>query len=126
MACMSRLPAARQREQEIAALELSTAGHSVDTIADRLGVSPRTAARRLQRGLKRIPAYMADELRRLSEERLNSHIRRLNAVLADGVDIDTEIKIRNLLLSCERERIQLYGLRMPAAYVVQIEQGEAQ
>jgi DNA-binding CsgD family transcriptional regulator len=123
---MSRTPAARLREQELAALELSSAGHSVETIADRLGVSPRTATRRIQSALRRIPAWVADDLRRASEERINAQIRRINVLLDAGQDVDTEIKLRNLLLSCERERIQLYGLRMPAAIVVQHEMSGAE
>jgi methylphosphotriester-DNA--protein-cysteine methyltransferase len=123
---MSRTPAARLREQEIAALELSSAGHSVETIADRLGVSPRTARRRVQDALRRIPAWIADDLRRASEERLNAQIRRINTLLDAGQEVDTEIKLRNLLLSCERERIQLYGLRLPAAIVVQHEMSGAE
>jgi transposase len=123
---MPRTSAAQRRDQEIKALELSTAGESVETIADRLGVSRTTAERRVQSALRRIPAWVADDLRRSAEERLNSQIRRLHKLLDEGLDVDTELKARNLLLSCERERIQLYGLRLPSAVVVQWEQTGAE
>lgn len=118
------MTAGQRREQEIAALELSNAGHSIDTIADRLEVSRATAARRVQAALQRIPAQEADSLRRQSEARINGWMRRVNVLLdSGGLDVDQELRSINALLSLERERVQLYGLRLPSAVVVQHELG---
>ncbi|SBV30142.1 hypothetical protein GA0070620_5735 [Micromonospora krabiensis] len=108
------------------ALELSNAGHSIDTIADRLEVSRATAARRIRAALQRIPAQEADTLRRQSEARFNEWMRRCNALLASDLSTQDTVRVLNLLLSLERERVQLYGLRLPSAVVVQIEQGAGQ
>ncbi|MGK5738893.1 hypothetical protein [Micromonospora sp. URMC 103] len=121
---MPRMTAGQRREQEIAALELSNAGHSIDTIAERLEVSRATAARRVQAALQRIPAQEADTLRRQSEARFNGWMRRVNVLLDSGaLDVDQELRAINALLSLERERVQLYGLRLPSAVVVQHELG---
>ncbi|WP_328366212.1 helix-turn-helix domain-containing protein [Micromonospora zamorensis] len=121
---MSRMTAGKQREQELAALELSNAGHSIDVIAERLDISRRTAARRVQAALERIPAQEADTLRRQSEARFNGWMRRANVLLSsEDLSIQDTVKVLNLLLSLERERVQLYGLRLPSALVVQHEMG---
>ncbi|MEW1584798.1 hypothetical protein AB0283_05045 [Micromonospora vinacea] len=118
------MTAGQRHEQELKALELSNAGHSIDTIAERLDVGRATAARRVQAALQRIPAQEADTLRRQSETRINGWMRRCNTLL-DSPDLSTQdtVRVINLLASLERERIQLYGLRLPSALVVQIEQG---
>ncbi|MFJ1538669.1 hypothetical protein ACIODS_09020 [Micromonospora chalcea] len=116
------MTAGQRHEQELAALELSNAGHSIDTIAERLEISRATAARRVQAALERIPAQEADTLRRQSEARFNGWMRRANVLLAaEDLSIQDTVKVLNLLLSLERERVQLYGLRLPAAVVVQHE-----
>lgn len=121
------MPAGQRREQELVALELSNAGHSIDTIADRLEVSRATAARRVRAALQRIPAEEADTLRRQSEARINGWMRRANVLLdSPGLDFADTVKVLNLLLSLERERVQLYGLRLPSSVVVQFEQGAGQ
>ncbi|MFD6661722.1 hypothetical protein [Micromonospora aurantiaca (nom. illeg.)] len=120
------MTAGQRHEQEIAALELSNAGHSIDTIADRLEISRATAARRVRAALERIPAQEADTLRRQSEARINGWMRRLNTLLASDLSTQDTVRVLNLLLSLERERVQLYGLRLPASVVVQIEQGAGQ
>ncbi|GAB3185867.1 hypothetical protein FHX75_13510 [Micromonospora palomenae] len=104
------------------ALELSNAGHSIDTIAERLECSRATAARRVQAALQRIPAQEADTLRRQSEARINGWMRRCNTLLDSELSTQDTTRVLNLLLSLERERVQLYGLRLPSAVVVQIEQ----
>ncbi|WP_431936844.1 hypothetical protein [Micromonospora sp. RP3T] len=123
---MPRMTAGQRHEQEIAALELSNAGHSIDTIADRMEISRATAARRVRAALERIPAQEADTLRRQSEARINGWMRRLNTLLASDLSTQDTVRVLNLLLSLERERVQLYGLRLPASVVVQIEQGTGQ
>ncbi|NBE84579.1 helix-turn-helix domain-containing protein [Micromonospora rubida] len=121
---MSRMTAGQRHEQELTALELSNAGHSIDTIAERLDISRRTAARRVQAALERIPAQEADTLRRQSEARFNGWMRRANVLLdSPELSIQDTVKVVGLLLSLERERVQLYGLRLPAAFVVQHELG---
>lgn len=120
------MTAGQRREQEIAALELSNAGHSIDSIADRLDVSRATAARRVRDALGRIPAQEADTLRRQSEARINGWMRRVNTLLdSPGLDAGDTLRALSLLLSLERERVQLYGLRLPAAIVVQHEMNGA-
>jgi hypothetical protein len=121
------MTAGQRHEQEIRALELSNAGHSIDTIAERLECSRATAARRVRAALERIPAQEADTLRRQSEARINGWMRRCN-ILLDSPDVSTQdtVRVLNLLLSLERERVQLYGLRLPASVVVSIEQGAGQ
>ncbi|MFF5214788.1 helix-turn-helix domain-containing protein [Micromonospora sp. NPDC000442] len=121
---MSRMPAGQRHLQELEALELSNAGHSIDTIAERLDVSRRTAARRVQAALERIPAQEADTLRRQSEARFNGWMRRANVLLeSPELSLQDTVKVLGLLLSLERERVQLYGLRLPSAVVVQHEMG---
>lgn len=121
---MSRLPAGQRHAQELEALELSNAGHSIDTIADRLDVSRATAARRVQAALQRIPAQEADSLRRQSEVRINGWMRRANTLLdSPDLDLGDTVKVLGLLLALERERVQLYGLRLPSSVVVQHELG---
>lgn len=118
------MTAGQRHEQELAALELSNAGHSIDTIADRLDISRRTAARRVQAALERIPAQEADSLRRQSETRINGWMRRANTLLdSPELNITDTVKVLGLLLALERERVQLYGLRLPSAVVVQHELG---
>ena len=117
-----RLTAAQRREQELAALELSNAGNSIDVISERLGIGRSTAARRVQGALERIPTHDADILRRQSEARLNSYMRRAATLLeSPGLPVADVTRVLSLLLSLERERVQLYGLRLPAAIVVQHE-----
>ncbi|MEU2171182.1 hypothetical protein ACH47V_29560 [Micromonospora chersina] len=123
---MARMTAGQRHEQEIRALELSNAGHSIDTIAERLECSRATAARRVRAALERIPAQEADTLRRQSEARINGWMRRLNTLLASDLSTQDTVRVLNLLLSLERERVQLYGLRLPASVVVSIEQGAGQ
>ncbi|WP_064448701.1 helix-turn-helix domain-containing protein [Micromonospora sp. NBRC 110037] len=119
---MSRIPAGQRHEQELKALELSNAGHSIEVIAERLDISPRTAARRVQAALQRIPAQEADTLRRQSEARFNGWMRRATALLdSPELSIPDTVRVLGLLLSLERERVQLYGLRLPSAVVVQHE-----
>ncbi|MEV0898364.1 hypothetical protein [Actinoplanes sp. NPDC049802] len=120
------MTAGQRREQEIAALELSNAGHSIDVIADRLDVSRATAARRVGDALRRVPAHEADTLRRQSEARLNGWTRRLSALLSsEELSVGDTVKVINTLATLERDRVQLYGLRLPAAIVVQHEMSEA-
>lgn len=122
---MPRMTAGQRREQEIAALELSNAGHSIDTIAERLDVSRATAARRVGDALRRVPAHEADTLRRQSEARINGWMRRVN-VLLDSPELDVKDSLRALALlaTLERDRVRLYGLNLPAAIVVQHEMSE--
>lgn len=121
---MSRLPAGQRHAQELEALELSNAGHSIDSIAARLEISRATAARRVQAALQRIPAQEADSLRRQSETRFNGWMRRANTLLdTPELSVADTVRVLNLLLSLERERVQLYGLRVPSAVVVQHEMG---
>ncbi|WP_143728444.1 helix-turn-helix domain-containing protein [Micromonospora cremea] len=121
---MSRMTAGKRHAQELEALELSNAGHSIDVIAERLDISARTAARRVRAALQRIPAQEADTLRRQSEARFNGWMRRANVLLAtEDLSIQDTVKVLGLLLSLERERVQLYGLRLPSAVVVQHELG---
>lgn len=114
-----------RRQQALAALELSNAGHSVDVIAERLHISRSTAARRIRDALQRMPHEEADTLRRQSEARFNSWMRRVNALLDSGLDVADELHALSLLLSLERERVTLYGLRLPSAVVVQHELGQS-
>ncbi|GAA4576898.1 hypothetical protein GCM10023176_49340 [Micromonospora coerulea] len=123
---MPRTPAGKRHEQELKALELSNAGHSIDTIAERLECSRATAARRVQAALQRIPVQEADTLRRQSEARINGWMRRCNTLLDSDLSTQDTTRVLNLLLSLERERVQLYGLRLPASVVVSIEQGIGQ
>ncbi|MEW2141369.1 hypothetical protein AB0869_00955 [Micromonospora vinacea] len=119
---MSRMTAGNRHAQELEALELSNAGHSIDVIAERLDISSRTAARRVQAALQRIPAQEADTLRRQSKARFNGWMRRANVLLAtEKLSTQDTVKVLGLLLSLERERVQLYGLRLPSAVVVQHE-----
>ncbi|MEU1397160.1 hypothetical protein ABZ403_14010 [Micromonospora zamorensis] len=119
---MPRMTAGQRREQEISALELSNAGHSIDTISERLDISRATAARRVQAALERIPAQEADTLRRQSEARFNGWMRRVNVLLSsEDLSLQDTVKALGLLLSLEREKIQLYGLRVPSAVVVKHE-----
>ncbi|SIN14504.1 hypothetical protein SAMN04489832_3418 [Micromonospora cremea] len=118
------MTAGKRHAQELEALELSNAGHSIDVIAERLDISARTAARRVRAALQRIPAQEADTLRRQSEARFNGWMRRANVLLAtEDLSIQDTVKVLGLLLSLERERVQLYGLRLPSAVVVQHELG---
>lgn len=122
-----RMTAGQRREQEIAALELSNAGHSIDTIADRLSMSRRTAARRVEDALRRIPAQDAEPLRRQSEARLLGYMRRLSSLLASPeLSTGDTIKVINTLATLERDRVRLYGLNLPSAFVVQHEMNGAE
>ncbi|MEU0156160.1 hypothetical protein [Micromonospora fulviviridis] len=53
-------------------------------------------------------------------------MRRLNTLLASDLSTQDTVRVLNLLLSLERERVQLYGLRLPASVVVSIEQAAGQ
>ncbi|MFY1614955.1 hypothetical protein [Micromonospora sp. WMMD736] len=76
------------------------------------------------KSLQRIPAQEADTLRRQSEARFNGWMRRADVLLsAEDLSIQDTVKVLGLLLSLERERVQLYGLRLPSAVVVQHELG---
>ncbi|AVT37294.1 helix-turn-helix domain-containing protein [Plantactinospora sp. BB1] len=124
---MSRLTNGQKRQQELEALELSNAGHSIDVIADRLQVSRATAARRVRDALGSIPAHEADTLRRQSETRINGWMRRCNTLLeSPELSIQDTVRTLSLLATLERDRVQLYGLRLPSAIVVQHEMSGGQ
>ena len=55
--------------------------------------------------------------------RINGWRRRCNTLLDSELSTQDTVRVLNTLLSLERERVQLYGLRLPAAFVVSIEQG---
>ncbi|MGV9212993.1 hypothetical protein ACTFTM_14140 [Micromonospora sp. RB23] len=54
-------------------------------------------------------------------------MRRCNTLL-DSPELLTQdtVRVLNLLLTLGRERVHLYGLRLPSALVVQIEQAAVQ
>lgn len=118
------MPAGQRRQQELAALALSNQGHSADVIAERLNIHPRTAARRVQNALGRIPAQQAETLRRQSETRVNDWMRRVYEILDDPTT-STQDRLRalSMLATLERDRRRLLGLDVPAALVIQHEQG---
>ncbi|MGC5021946.1 winged helix-turn-helix transcriptional regulator [Micromonospora sp. DT47] len=120
---MSRLPAGQRWQQELIALEMSNPGHSIDAIAERLDISPRTAARRVRAVLQRIPVQEADTLRRQSEARILDWMRRCNTPLdSPGLSVQDTIRTLSLPSTLERDRVQHFGLRTPSAVVGQLEQ----
>jgi len=124
MAFMGKMTAAQVRAQQLKALELSNQGHSADAIAERLEITPRTAARRVAAALGRIPAQQAETLRRHSETRINDWMRRVYEILDDPTT-STQDRLRAIsqLATLERDRRRLLGLDVPAALVIQHEQG---
>ncbi|PBC77591.1 hypothetical protein BX265_2342 [Streptomyces sp. TLI_235] len=112
--------------QQARALELRRDGHGIRTIAMDLDVGRSTAARRLRDALQDLGAETSEQLRTTVEHRLDGVLQRLHQLQAqaqaDG-NLTQELKILNAILACERDRVRLLGLAVPAAVVIQVEQG---
>lgn len=112
--------------QQARALELRQHGLGVRDIALDLGVGRSTAARRLRDALQDLGAETSEQLRTTVEHRLDGVLQRLHQLRdqaqADG-NTAQELKLLNAILACERDRVRLLGLAVPAAVVLQIEQG---
>ncbi|MFG1871889.1 hypothetical protein [Micromonospora arborensis] len=118
------MTAGQRHQQERQALALSNEGHPIDVIAERLEVSRRTAANRVAGALGRIPAQQAETLRRHSETRINDWTRRTYEILNDpATSTGDRLRAISQLATLERDRRRLLGLDVPAALVIQHEQG---
>jgi DNA-binding Lrp family transcriptional regulator len=98
------------------ALELRAQGLSVDEIAEELNVSPATAHRRLDRGLRDLPAQSLEALRGESELRINAAMREVGVILFDSSEpAETRLKAVDRLVRLEERRARLLGLDEPKA-----------
>jgi len=83
---------AHHAERQRQALELRKAGHSFDSIAEKLGYSNRSAANKAVRAaLAEITAEPAEEVRKLEIERLDGLYQRAMQLVDDkGYELDDE------------------------------------
>lgn len=98
------------------ALELRAQGLSVAEIAEELNVSETTAVRRLDRGLRNLPAQSLEALRAESELRINAAVREVGVILFDSTEpAETRLKAVDRLVKLEERRSKLLGLDEPPA-----------
>lgn len=105
----NKAPSAEQIEKEKQALELRRAGVTYDVIAERVGFSDRTIARRyVMRALGRTLQEPADDVRRIEVDRLDRLQRALWPAAMQGDD-----KAIGSVLKVMDRRAKLLGLDAP-------------
>lgn len=113
-------------EQELTAVESRRRGESLDAIAKNLGVSRRTAARRVTAGYQAMGSTDADHLRREVEDRLDSVLRRVSTLWSEpDLPLGDVVRLANVILQVERDRVRLLGVAVPPQVVIQWEQAAA-
>lgn len=114
---MNNKPQPNERERAISALDLRRDGLPYREIADRLGYSDESGARKaVSRLLDRTEAEGVGELRRLESERLDA-IMSAHWPAAIGGDVDAS----RIVLGVVDRRAKLLGLNAPAAVTVGVE-----
>lgn len=95
-------------ERRARAVDLRAEGHTIREVAEKLGISPSTAAGDINRALSEHPAEGVDLLRRLWGQRLDALLRAVwPAAMAGNLDaVDKAVKIAD-------RAAKLYGLDAP-------------
>lgn len=111
-----------ERADQVAeALELRRAGHGLDQIAQRLGVSKRTAGRRVTAAYRAMGYEDADEIRREIADTLDALRRRLARFQDRVLSLDDEVKLAQAIVAVESTRALLLGANTPSRMVVEHE-----
>lgn len=100
---------AKRREALAAVLDLSASGLSISTVASRLGLRVSYVARLLTEATAALPGQDADELRIVTEVRLDRLAERL-LPLIDSDDERTRLQAVAQLRQVEADRSRLLGL----------------
>jgi Homeodomain-like domain-containing protein len=109
-------------EQELAAVEARRRGESLDEIAKNLGISRRTAARRVTAGYQAMGASDADQIRREIEDRLDSVLRRVSTLWSQpDLSLGDVVRLAGVILQVERDRTRLLGVAVPPHVIVEHE-----
>jgi hypothetical protein len=117
MARRRRAVAAEVAVESRRAVELRRGGAGVDEIAYALGVSPRTAQRRVAEGYRLVlgEEVAASAVRAEVEDRLNGILRRAEQRLRTrGIEPIDEQRWCRLILQTEATRMRLLGLSVPS------------
>jgi hypothetical protein len=96
------------RERVRSVMELNAAGLSIRDIADRLGIRPERAAKLLHDGIAALPGQNVDDLRTVTELRLDKLSATYGALL-DSDDERTRLAAANGLRQVEADRARLLG-----------------
>ncbi|MGV9194067.1 helix-turn-helix domain-containing protein [Microbacterium sp. MC2] len=123
-----RLNKVQRATRRAEAITLRRAGVRVDTIAERLGVSPRTIQAWLHEAIADIPREAADDLRMLELDRLDAlFAAQYRAALAgDGQAVDKCLKVmerRARLLNLDAQHAA--GLEAVGSLLDRLVNGEA-
>lgn len=120
-------------ENNAAAARLKALGMSYREIAKQVGISPATAHRRVQAALAAVPVAAVNELRAVSEERLNMLIARTMAIatarhplvshgrlIPDVFDIRPNLAAIRELRMLDAELRTIFGVNAPIKHEVRV------